>query len=310
MEKKNECEIVQDLLIGYVDETLNVESKKLVENHLKECKKCKERLNEVKEDMNLSEDMQKKEIDYLKKVRCREKIKAILIAIGIILAIAVIIITTKFVKINSVMKRGNVLHNSQNCYIESQQILSNGAVAVSKTYYRDGKYKKTRETYLSDGTKNIINTYGEVGSDKLIEADETNKKVFVRTGDMCKRLNEESTIKWDRLEERNMFSANFGKVFLCSLDSEYYEMGKKCYILKYKSDKRQRHEIHLDKETGLVIKEINREAEKTFIPGTDIVNQINDRIETFKYKFNEVSDEDVKVPDYSEFNFEYIEYNT
>ena len=31
MEKRVECEIVQDLLLGYVDETLNVESKKIVE---------------------------------------------------------------------------------------------------------------------------------------------------------------------------------------------------------------------------------------------------------------------------------------
>ena len=41
MEKKNECEIVQDLLLGYVDETLNNETKKFVEMHLNECKKCK-----------------------------------------------------------------------------------------------------------------------------------------------------------------------------------------------------------------------------------------------------------------------------
>ena len=31
MDKKTECEIVQDLLFGYADEVLNTQSKKLVE---------------------------------------------------------------------------------------------------------------------------------------------------------------------------------------------------------------------------------------------------------------------------------------
>ncbi len=48
MEKKTECEIVQDLLISYSDEVLNKESKKLVERHLLECEKCQERLKEIK----------------------------------------------------------------------------------------------------------------------------------------------------------------------------------------------------------------------------------------------------------------------
>ena len=40
MEKKKECEIVQDLLLGYVDETLNKESIILVEKHINECESC------------------------------------------------------------------------------------------------------------------------------------------------------------------------------------------------------------------------------------------------------------------------------
>ena len=40
MENNKECEIVQDLLIGYADGTLNKDSKKLVEKHLKECDSC------------------------------------------------------------------------------------------------------------------------------------------------------------------------------------------------------------------------------------------------------------------------------
>ena len=49
---KRECEIVQDLLLGYVDNVLNTESKKLVEKHLLQCSNCQKRLEEIKKDIN------------------------------------------------------------------------------------------------------------------------------------------------------------------------------------------------------------------------------------------------------------------
>lgn len=51
MERKNECKVVQDLLLGYVDDTLNEVSKNLVERHLNECEECKGKLNTIKEDI-------------------------------------------------------------------------------------------------------------------------------------------------------------------------------------------------------------------------------------------------------------------
>ena len=39
----------------------------LVEKHLNECESCRERLNEIREDINESQHNQQKEIDYLKK---------------------------------------------------------------------------------------------------------------------------------------------------------------------------------------------------------------------------------------------------
>ena len=47
MEKKTECMIVQDLLLGYVDDVLNEESKKVVEKHLAECDVCQKRLKDI-----------------------------------------------------------------------------------------------------------------------------------------------------------------------------------------------------------------------------------------------------------------------
>ena len=52
MKNKKECEIVQDLLVNYVDDVLNPESKKLVEEHLIECNECERKLKQIKEDVN------------------------------------------------------------------------------------------------------------------------------------------------------------------------------------------------------------------------------------------------------------------
>lgn len=59
MKNKTECEIVEDLLLGYVDGVLNTESKKLVDKHLLECDNCLKRLNEIKNDIEENENNEK-----------------------------------------------------------------------------------------------------------------------------------------------------------------------------------------------------------------------------------------------------------
>ena len=103
MEKKTECEIVQDLLLSYVDDILNVESKKFVEKHLLECDKCKNRLEDIKTDIKENGDTQKKEIDYLKRIRRKSLIKSIFIAISIIIALIFIFYLNKFIIINKII---------------------------------------------------------------------------------------------------------------------------------------------------------------------------------------------------------------
>ena len=76
MKKEIECKVVEDLLFGYVDKTLNNESKKLVENHLKDCKDCKEKLNEILKENKQNEKIQQREIDYLKKIKNKSPLRA------------------------------------------------------------------------------------------------------------------------------------------------------------------------------------------------------------------------------------------
>ena len=311
MEKKTECDIVQDLLLGYVDNTLNIESKKLVEKHLSTCENCRSRLEEIREDIKENQDNQKKEIDYLKKIRRKSKIKSILIAFAIIILIVLAFYINKFIKINSIMQNANKSLKSQNYYVETQQILYDGDVSVRNVYFKDGKYKQISKIYSNDKVIQENAIYGQVGTDERIEIDETNKSVAISNGDVTKMLNDEESSKLARFGEyeRNSLIANMGKAFLMSINTDTYDIGREYYVLRNQAEQAQRWEIWVDKETGLVLREINRDGSKTFIPGTNITKEVNDVTITYDYSFNTVTDEDVQVPDYSSYKVENISNN-
>ena len=86
---KKECEIVQDLLFSYNDGVLSKSSIELVENHIKDCKLCQDKLKEIQLDNNKNND-EKKEVDYLKKVRKKLDKKTKIITISTILLVIII----------------------------------------------------------------------------------------------------------------------------------------------------------------------------------------------------------------------------
>lgn len=69
-------------------------------------------------------------------------------------------------------------------------------------------------------------------------------------------------------------------------------------------NKNDRYETWIDRETGLVIRRISKNASKTYFAGTDIIKSVNNIIEDYKYKIGNVTDEDVNVPDLSIYEIE------
>ena len=313
MEKKTECEIVQDLLLGYVDNTLNEESKKLVEKHLSECEKCRERLQDIKKDIEENKSTQKKEIDYLKKVRKKSRIKAFFIAIGIIVLIAVIYYVIKFIRISSIMSRASKSYESQNFYCETQTNTGSDTAAVLELYYKDGKYKEVDTSYSDEGANTTFISYGEIGSDEIVEIDVQNKIAYIKKGDIAQLINNEMAIKYGsspiRFEDSNFFNIlnNLRKTFCASLRTDHRQSNKEYYVLSNNFDGKQLSwETWIDKETGLAIKDVRENAVKSYYPGTEIVKGEYDSISYYKYEFDIVTDEDVKVPDLSSYQIEDI----
>lgn len=305
MKSKKECEIIQDLLVNYADGVLNPESKKLVQEHLSKCQYCQTELNNIKKDIDDTSNKEKIELDYLKKVRIKTKIKSILIAIVILLVIAIIIFLNNFLKINSIMSRAEKSLQSNNFYKETSQILSDNHTSITKEYYKDGKYKISWEVYSDNGIETSIIEYANVDSDERIYIYEKEKKAIIEKGDIPKMLNSANNIKnVPFITNRKDLLNKIGTTFVYSINTDTYDYGKEYYVLNNRSEKNNAWEIWIDKETGLPIKEFNRGGEKSFFPGTNVVREIRDNIQEYKYDFDKVTNEDVKVPDLSNYTVE------
>lgn len=303
---KKECEIVQDLLISYNDDILNPKSKKLVEEHLAECKVCQARLKQIKEDIEDSEEREKVAVDYLRKIRIKTRIKSVIIAIGILLLLIIGIFVNKFAKVNSIISRAEKSLKSSNIYIERTEITGDDYTVITKEYYKDGKYKRIWEAYTGDGMQSSITEYASVNSDKKIYIYEESKKAIIEQGDTLKIANNADNIIFvPFVRGINNLPAKIGTALVYTVES----YGKDCYVLKNKEDKDNSGEIWIDKETGLPVKEIRREAEKSFFPDTSIVKEVNDVVNEYKYEFDKVTDEDVEVPDLYTYTVEYRDVN-
>lgn len=299
-----ECDIVQDLLIGYNDGTLKEESKKMVDEHLKNCDVCQTILEEIQNDNTKINEKEK--IDYLKKIRIKSRVKSIIIAIGILFVIVLIVFFYKFFKINSLCNKAEQSLKSNNMYKESIQMLGNYGTIVIKSYFKDGKYKAIKENYTDEGVEIESIRYTSLDSDENITIYEKEKKATIEKGEVTKLFNSEDVLKGSPYIP-NKLILKLGATIYDSINIDTYEIGREYYVLRNQFENNHRWETWIDKDTGLVLKTINREGYKIYFPGTEIVKEIYDDIQEYKYEFDVVKDEDVEVPDLSNYEIEYVD---
>ena len=92
------CEVVQDLLPSYIDELTSDVSNKMIEDHVEKCDSCRNVLDTMRagsQEKSEPEPDEKKEIDFLKKNRRKNKIIAFS-AIAVIAAILVVLFITRY----------------------------------------------------------------------------------------------------------------------------------------------------------------------------------------------------------------------
>ena len=92
MKEKRDCKIVQDLLPNYIDGLTNEETNLFIEVHLKECSKCKQIFENMKQDLTVDKPAKdSREVRYIKKYN--KKLKILKLAVFFLLIIALGVMT-------------------------------------------------------------------------------------------------------------------------------------------------------------------------------------------------------------------------
>lgn len=308
MKKENECEIVQDLLLNYVDELLNASSKDLVENHLKTCSNCKEKFEDLQYD-DKTVKIQEKEIDYLKKLRLKSRIKSIIGALIIILLIFTGYYLSKFITLNSISEKASKYFDSENFYIEtiSNVPLEENSVLFNKTWYKDGKYRTV--SYIENETDGIIQSfgeqYGEIGKKEYYQIDENKKTATLISFPFERQKNYLMSFPNPIFvsQQNNYMLLRLGAPFHVKISTDNKDIGREYYVLQLDNSK-----IWVDIDTGLPIMSFGYTFSTKYYKDTKIPLQRSEGIYQYNYSFDCVTDEDVSLPDLS--TYEIIENNS
>ena len=311
MERKTECEIVEDLLFGYVDGVLNTESKKLVEKHLIECKKCQNKFDDIKSEKQVSENNIQKEIDYLKKIRIKSRVKSVLMALGILVIIFGGYYLHKFLIINDIGEKASKQFESENFYTETITPIGfeGDSLSINKVWYKDGKYKKVsyiqkeEEIIQSFGTE-----YGDIVNNpkEKYQVNETEKTATqIKLADIMQARKYDFTNIpnpiWPSYIKYYM-RLRFGATYYTKISTDHKEIGREYYVFELENS-----ELWVDMETGLPLMSFGYDKVTEYYKDTKIPKKTADSVCEYRYDFGNVTDEDVAMPDLSEYKVDFFD---
>ena len=109
MKEKRDCKIVQDLLPNYIDRLTNEETNLFIEEHLKECSKCRPIFENMKQDLTVDKPAKdSREIKYIKKYN--KKLKKLELLVVFLLLIALGFMTNHYFTMkNAYNKASNIM---------------------------------------------------------------------------------------------------------------------------------------------------------------------------------------------------------
>ena len=264
MENKKECRIIEDLLPNYIEGLTNEVTNEFVKNHLKECSICKnekERMNEKIEIKDVHK--QQKEIDYMKKYR--RKMNILKSIIGIIIILEMILLGDfgrKFLIINK-YKTQMAQKNPDNYYVK---LINNKEGNFIESWTKENKSLNKR--MLEDGEQ--IRYTDSNDAWLIINEKEGNVAIKIEREKMGTAT---IAIGYDSIFTENLWET-LQYAFNCKITSEFYN-GIECYRV-YKNEYEQ---TYINKDDFRPIRIVNKD--------TDF---------SYEYNINEVTDEQVELP--------------
>ena len=289
MKEDRDCRIIQDLLPSYIEDLTNEGTNKYVEEHLINCKVCKELLENMQREIELNTPKQdKREIKYIKKFK--NKMRVLKIILLLIVFLCIIVTSRKMIIISKLQSRANEYTNSinfhriiysyaQDTYIKSEIFCLDNKKLVITTTIVNGE-KIVRKIY-SDGE--VANIYTETVEKKMV------------------KLNQKMQMAVNIYN--SLYTENWWHLLISSLpatiNTKEYN-GKECYyITNYVSPYMLCQDgAYIDKETGLVVKTISTTENMT--DGSKYIRPAMDYV----YEFDTVTENRFIEPYISEYEIE------
>lgn len=269
MKERKECKIIQDLLPNYIEKLTSGETNQYIEEHLNECKECKNVLKNMQKELkfnNLKRDG--REVKYIKKFN--KKFKLLRNILLIIVTLFIIVVGRKTIILNNLNKKAETQKNSNNYHLKTESY-SNGYMTIIDEYYKDEKriINSTRYTKPNQHEEDKI---------ELIFFEEGNEKIMlVNSGENKSMIEVEEVTP---IEQISFTSDNFFTNLYTAITTNIDKIklnGQECYIIREGN-----MEKFIDVNSGLAIKMIDNENNITV---------------DYHYEYGVVKDTDIVKPD-------------
>ena len=297
-----ECKIICDLLPSYIDELTTEDTNQYIQQHLGNCRDCKQVLEEMKKDFKtniIKKDT--REVKYIKKYNMKMKIlKFILLGILLIFLFSYI---RKVIILVGLNNKSNEYTNSSNFYMKTINFTSAAEIMTTlENYKKDGKYIRKIKS-LSESSKvstteyyngENLNVYNEIELDK-----KDGEYVLRKTAS----LNSDKHVIYEPIIPNVIDIRHpirfIGMPIFSTISSEKCN-GKDCYrIVLYSFGDNDGTIYYIEKETGLLLRSIGVSSMYAKVDGEKY-----DMITDYQYEFNVVTEEDFIEPDIMEYDIE------
>lgn len=266
MKERKKCKIIQDLLPIYVENLLSHETKEYVTEHLEECDTCKNIYECINDNINIKDGkMEQQEVNYLKKFKNKMGIlKTILLIIIIVIAI---IMGRRILIVTSLSNKAKSI-NLDNYYAKVEGIFA-GEYKISECYYKNGDYIIKTTTYSN-----------ESGAIKMLFYKNSAEQILLTESDEGKSKNQNAVLT--EITPLPRYEGIDTLLMALVYGVEKVNLGdRESYVLKNKE-----LEQYIDKETGFLVKQINRK---------------NNTVTNYQYEFGKVTELESTLTDITDF---------
>lgn len=252
---KKDCKIVQDLLPNYIDKLTTQESNEFIENHLKDCKECKEILENMSRDLNVEDKKKdKKIINFIKKYN--KKMRILKFIILLIVAIYLSFILRNAIIIISLINKANEQEITSSYSINYQIVTAAGFSDMNSIVMED-VYLRTHNFLFLDGRKTRIVEYCEGDTSEYYIDKSNGKKIAMlnhEKGGVLELRPEECL--FGKSENIKTLIRNIFKSSIIKVKDEYVLDNDRYYISNYEWSTYGPCDIYVNINTGEICKVI------------------------------------------------------